>query len=135
MTENPLLKKLKMEPGQHVLIMNAPEGYLYRLEPLPEGVDVDPDDKGQYDFVHLFVANTADLAHFWPLVQMMIRKDTMLWISYPKGTSKVKTDLNRDKGWEMMKTAGFEAISQVSVDEVWSALRFRPAELIKRKGQ
>lgn len=133
MTENALVKKLKMKAGQHVLIMNAPEGYLYRLEPLPEGVSMDPDDNGQYDFVHLFVANTSDLAHFWPLVPLMLRSDATLWISYPKGTSKVATDLNRDKGWEMVKMAGYDTVSQISIDDIWSALRFRPSELVKRK--
>ena len=50
----------------------------------------------------------------------------LFWISYPKGSSKVPTDLNRDVFWEALEHLGVRPVTQVSVDEVWSALRFRP---------
>lgn len=45
----------------------------------------------------------------------------------------MKTDINRDVGWDVVKRAGFEPVSQVSIDDVWSALRFRPSDLVSQK--
>jgi hypothetical protein len=52
--------------------------------------------------------------------------EVKLWIAYPKGGSGVDTDLNRDVGWEPVKDLGLRPVAQVSVDRIWSALRFRP---------
>ena len=59
-----------------------------------------------------------------------ITYDGVLWISYPKRSSKVKTDLSRDVGWDVVANAGLRPVTQVSVDETWSALRFRPLEQV-----
>lgn len=125
MTENVLVQTLQMQPGQHLLIMNAPEDYLYRLEPLPEGVDFDPNEEGRYDFVHIFAADPGDLSHYWPLAAMMLARDATLWISYPKEASQLAAGLTRETGWELVKAAGYDRVAQVSIDDTWSAFRFR----------
>ncbi len=51
----------------------------------------------------------------------------MLWVTYPKGTSKVKADINRDIIREYARTIGLEAVALVSVDDTWSALRLKQA--------
>ncbi|MCC3159628.1 hypothetical protein LJ737_20470 [Hymenobacter sp. 15J16-1T3B] len=64
--------------------------------------------------------------------------DAAVWVAYPKGTSKkYRCEFNRDNGWAALGQAGFEPVSQVAIDEDWSALRFRRVEFIKsmtRKG-
>ncbi len=58
--------------------------------------------------------------------------DAVLWMVYPKGTSKkTKCEFNRDSGWPALGAAGFEPVRMVAVDEDWSALRFRRVEHIK----
>lgn len=60
-----------------------------------------------------------------------VTPEGMLWINYPKGTSKIKTDINRDTGWQTVTDLQFEGVSLVSIDETWSAMRFRPIGLVK----
>ena len=52
----------------------------------------------------------------------------MLWIAYAKGTSKVKTDVNRDRLWAAVQPIGWQPVRQIALDEVWSAMRFKPVE-------
>ena len=123
-----LLKKLRMQAGQRVLILNAPPGYVESLEDLPEGVEVSEQAGGKFDFVHLFVKDSAELDQLRSAATGAVEYDGLLWISYPKKSAKVDTDLTRDVLWELMGDTGLRPVTQVSVDKVWSAMRFRPAD-------
>jgi hypothetical protein len=126
MTEKSLVQKLRMQSGQRVLIANAPIGYVEGVGQLPEGVQVDTQAEGEglYDFVHLFVLDRRELDRLGPGVTAAAKYDAVLWISYPKTSSGVATDLTRDVLWGLVP--GFRPVSQVAVDDVWSAVRFRP---------
>ena len=65
-----------------------------------------------------------------PAAIAAVAYDGLLWISYPKRSSKVETDLSRDVLWDLMMETGLRPVTQVSIDDVWSALRFRPAEKV-----
>ena len=132
MADSGLAKKLLIKPGQRIIILNAPPGYMDELGPLPDGVELPSKAEGSFDLVHLFVSNTGELASFAPEAVQAVKRDGVFWISYPKQSSKVKTDITRDRGWETVREAGFEPVSMVSINDVWSALRFRPSELVKR---
>ena len=121
-----------MQPGQHVLIMNAPPGYIEGLASVLEGIEVEPVGEGEYDFVHLFVADIAELERLGSAALRAVRYDGLLWISYPKKSSKLRSDLNRDTGWDVVAAAGLRPVTQVSIDQTWSALRFRPVERVGR---
>jgi hypothetical protein len=126
----PLAKKLRIQAGQRLLIVNAPEGYIDSLEDLPEGITISEKPDGEFDFVHLFVKNSAQYAEFGPATVRAIKYDGLLWVSYPKRSSKVATDLSRDSMWELLADSGLRPVTQVSIDAVWSAVRFRPTELV-----
>jgi len=130
MGKTTLAGKLRMQPGQRVLIMNAPTGYVEGLDPLPEGIALAEVPEGKYDFVHLFATNGAELERLGPVAVESVTYDGLLWISYPKRSSKVKTDLSRDVGWDVVANAGLRPVTQVSIDETWSVLRFRPIEKV-----
>jgi hypothetical protein len=130
MAEATLAKKLRMQSGQRVLILNQPPGYMELLGDLPDDVTVSHEPEGEYDLVHLFVKNSTDLKHLLPVALKAVEYDGLFWISYPKQSSKVQTDLNRDVLWELMMETDLRPVTQVSVDQVWSALRFRPAERV-----
>lgn len=125
-----LVKKLRMQPGQRVLILNAPEGYIEALGDLPEGIELSEQAGGKFDCVHLFVKNSAQLDELQLTAMQAVEYDGLYWISYPKKSAKVETDLTRDVLWELMGDTGLRPVMQVSVDNVWSALRFRPAERV-----
>jgi hypothetical protein len=126
MPESALAKKLKLKAGQHTAIINAPEGYLEALRPLPDAVELLDHVEGKVDWVQLFVTNKSELDRIAPQVIAALKPESLLWISFPKGTSKIQTDLTRDKGWDTIQQADLKWINLVSVDETWSAFSVRP---------
>lgn len=138
MAQSSLIKKLRIKPGQRIIVINPPPGYLDQLGDLPEGVELSESESlalanqagDTFDFVHLFVKNVAELERLGPSALRAVKHDGLLWISYPKRSSKVETDISRDVGWDVIKEAGLRPVTQVSIDAVWSALRFRPAERV-----
>jgi hypothetical protein len=125
------IKKLRMGTARRALVLNAPAGYVASLGEIPEGVPVDEVPEGKYDFVHLFV---KDSTVFHDLIDGALEAaeyDALFWISYPKRSAKVETDLSRDVMWQLMGDTGLRPVAQVSIDEVWSALRFRPTEQVR----
>jgi hypothetical protein len=126
MANSPLLKKLGVKPGYRVLVLNAPDGYLDQLTPLPEKAELATKGKGPFDVVQLFVKNKAQVDRDAAKAIQAVRPRGLLWIAYPKKSSKVETDISRDVGWEAMKRADWEGVAIVAIDDTWSALRFRP---------
>src|SRR5947208_2693838 len=124
MTDGAVSRKLQIKPGRRVFVMNAPVDYSQIVGALPEGASVTTDPKGA-DVVHLFVTNRAELDAHLSTATRLASPDTILWISYPKRGRGIATDLTRDVGWEALRQAGFDPVSQVAIDDVWSALRFR----------
>ncbi|MFL5805041.1 MAG: hypothetical protein ACJ8CR_25270 [Roseiflexaceae bacterium] len=126
MPDNALTKKMKLKPGQHAAIVQAPAGYVDTLRPLPENVDIADQLEGTFDWVQLFVKNQAELERLLPQAVAALKLESMLWISFPKGTSKIQTDLTRDRGWDAVQQADLKWLSLVSVNETWSAFALRP---------
>jgi hypothetical protein len=113
-----LAKKLNLKPGMRA-----------RIEGKPAEVDlgdVEPATGEDPDAVIVFVRTLADTDTTCGPVVEAANQDGLAWIAYPKG-GKLGTDLNRDILWKHMLEKGIEAVRQVSIDETWSALRFRPA--------
>jgi hypothetical protein len=121
-----IAKKLRLQDCKRALIMNAPEGYRQILGEPPEGVVIDSEPSGTVDFAQLFVQNREQLDLAIDRVLEVIEFDSLLWISYPKGRSGVTTDLNRDRLSEILADRGIRPVAQISIDSVWSAMRFRP---------
>ena len=126
MPESALARKMKLRPGQRAALVNAPEGYLKELSPLPAGVEVAEKLQGQFDWVQVFVKNKAELDKLAPKVVRALKLESLLWITFPKGTSKIQTDLTRDEGWDALQKAKLKWVNLISVDETWSAFALRP---------
>ncbi|GIP32211.1 hypothetical protein [Paenibacillus sp. J2TS4] len=122
-----LLQKLRYKNGQ-AAVLNAPSGFSLGIE------DGEMLDGTIYDFVLLFVNNAREAEEWLPRVLPLLNEDALFWITYPKQSSKVKTDINRDTLNTMVQNnTVYRAVSNVSVDETWSALRFRPQNKVKTK--
>jgi len=126
MTDRPLTERLGLKGQLRALILNAPKGYRTLLGPLPPDITVNTKPSGRYDFVHLFVANKTELATLGPSALAAVKPMAIFWISYPKQGGGLETDITRDHGWDLVSDAGFETVAQVAVNDIWSALRFRP---------
>ena len=126
MAESALSKKMKLKPGHRAAIVNAPAGYLKELKPLPTGATVGEKLSGYFDWIQIFMENKAELERTLPKTISCLKPESILWISFPKGTSKIQTDLTRDKGWESLKKVDMKWITLISVNETWSAFSMRP---------
>lgn len=127
MSDTPLALKLKLKPGTQAAILNPPEGYLVELA--PERVTFDHTLSGLYEWIQIFVQNQAELNAWFPALAAALETESLLWVSFPKATSKIQTDLTRDQGWERL--AGLKRVTLVSLDKTWSAFafrRYRPGE-------
>jgi len=121
---NTLSQKLKIKEGYTLRTINAPENFVQTLSPLPAGVKISGDAKN-YNQVHWFVRNKAQMERELNNILKLIKDDVVCWIYYPKGASKIQTDLTRDKGWDTLLKHDFQWLSLISFDDTWSAFAMR----------
>jgi len=126
MAEILLIQKMKLKSGQRAAIINPPEGYLKEIGPLPAGVELSDKLNGRFDWIQIFVKNKAEIDVLFPGVVSALKSESLLWVSYPKGSSKIQTDLTRDKGWDVVSQAELKWINLISVNATWSAFSLRP---------
>jgi hypothetical protein len=128
-----LSKKLRILPGTRVLTLDAPDSFASLLEPLPDKASLSTRSSGKFDVIILFANDSKALEKGLPRITAALGDEAVFWICYPKKSSGVKTDLTRDVGWKAVEEAGFGGVSQVAIDETWSALRFKQEARIDRK--
>ncbi|MCB9112179.1 MAG: hypothetical protein H6634_13130 [Anaerolineales bacterium] len=120
-----LARRMKLQEGQLAVLLNAPEGALQELEPLPFGVILSENGKIPADWILIFVKNQAELEKVLPKALKLFQPETLLWIAYPKKTSRIKTDFTRDTGWSFLQDKGLRWLTLVSFNEDWSAFAMR----------
>ena len=76
------------------------------------------------DFGLVFAVNENQLNGILRDVMPALKDNSKFWVAYPKITSKIVTDLNRDSSWQQLTSAGYESVNEVALDHVWSAARF-----------
>lgn len=130
MSSKPIYEKLRMAEQSSVLVLNCPDDYQSIVGPIPRRVKISSTPGIEADFVHLFASNKEELDTYIDLTLEAIKDDGLLWISYPKGSSKIETDINRDRIWELLKAKGIRPVTQISINETWSTIRFRPEERV-----
>ncbi|MES1215654.1 MAG: YdeI/OmpD-associated family protein [Bacteroidota bacterium] len=118
--------KLKIKTGYSLLTINAPADFKKGLQTLPAGVKIVENGK-EYNQVHWFVLNRAQLEKEMSKVMKLVKANVVVWVYYPKGSSKIQTDLTRDKGWDCLLSHGDRLtwISLISFDDTWSVFGFR----------
>lgn len=130
-----VLKKLGYKNQDPILIMNAPEEYKTAFA--DKVVEIHTKIDSKYSFIQVFETELAKAKEKAVDLIGALESDGHLWLCYPKGTSKkFKSDINRTKSWEIFSPFGFEPVSQVSIDDDWSAMRFRHVDnisMMKRK--
>ncbi len=121
-----LLGKLRYKGGR-AEVLNAPE--VFQLSDAPASANED-----KSDFVLLFVNNAEEVDKWVPEVIPGLKEDAVFWIAYPKQSSKVKTDINRDILAAMVQdNTPYRPVSAAALDTTWSALRFREKTKVKTK--
>lgn len=130
---NPISKKLGLKPDMRALVVAAPSAYLKSLAPLPEGVVISETMSGTHEFVQFFAMRRSDIETSAKKLLKSAAPGALVWITYPKKTSGVESDLSREEVWAAMAGTGWRPVSQIAIDEVWSALRFRPPEDVRKR--
>jgi len=131
-----LLNKLNYKAQLRIAVINAEQSFYKALARELKGVitDDDIDQRCPYEFMILFVKSAADVDMLAPVALHNLTADGVLWFCYPKKSSKkYSSNLERDKGWKALNEAGFYGIRMVSIDDNWSAMRFRNIRFIKSK--
>jgi len=125
--------KLRIKPQYNLLTLNAPADFKKGLLGLPEGVKLSDSGKN-YNQVHWFVLSKAQLEKEMSKVMKLVlrqaqdnKPDVTVWVYYPKGSSKIQTDLTRDKGWDCLLAESDKLtwISLISFNDTWSVFGFR----------
>lgn len=126
-----LAQKLQLKPDQSLALMNAPQGVAGTLsQELPANPLVTLEQDSPAGAWILFVNNLAEALSLVPAALQQVDPNGLVWVAYPKGSSKIKTDINRDILWEALKPTGWRPVRQIAVDDTWSALRYRPADQV-----
>ncbi|MGL4598215.1 MAG: hypothetical protein ACRCYO_11825 [Bacteroidia bacterium] len=130
----PLFKKLNFKNQKSIVVINHPESFEEELKQMSTVAEIIRDVKKAkaIEFVICFATKQKELDEQLKQYKNKLEGDALVWICYPKGSSKKYTcDFNRDTGWGNVGNAGLEPVRVVALDEDWSALRFRKVEFIK----
>lgn len=119
----PLAKKLGLVPGSRVLALGAPRPYGKLVAPLPAGIELVARPARTTDLVHLFETRRAELARRLANLRSRLRSEVPVWISWPKKSAKVVTDLTEDVVREVALPLGYVDVKVCAVDAVWSGLK------------
>lgn len=120
----PLAKKLGIRPGAAVALLEAPEGFERRLDPLPPDVEIRRGARGRASLVLLFALSMADLRRRFTAAARLLDQGGSAWIAWPKKASGVATDLNETSVRAFGLAAGWVDYKVCAIDETWSGLLF-----------
>lgn len=119
----PLPQKLGIKPGMIVVAIEAPANYRKLLGEIPSGVNFGTRPIGSTKFVHLFATRRSELAQQLSILRRKIADDAVVWVSWPKKSSGVATDVSEDVIRAVALPLGFVDIKVCAVDETWSGLK------------
>jgi hypothetical protein len=126
MSEKTVAEKLLIKEGYRVVIINEPRGYRIARGKLSQNIDLSTKESGPADLIQFFVSSRKELEAKLPSLKAILQPKGLLWITYPKGTSKLPADINRDSIGAYALSIGLQPVAMISVDENWSALRLKP---------
>ena len=136
----PLWKKLGIREGTTVLTANAPRNYRKLLPGLPKGVTFVTEAEPPVEFIHLFLDSARELTATLPRLLTVLAPDGTLWVSWPKKSSGVPTDMTEDTIRDAALPLGLVDVKVCAVDATWSGLKLvirksnRPQTRSKAKG-
>lgn len=120
---SPLAKKLGLKAGSHLVLVGAPDTYLALIEPVPNGVTVGVRISGTTDVVHVFTTRRVELLGILTGCRSKLKPTAIVWVSWPKKSAKVPTEVTEDVIRELALPLGFVDVKVCAVTEVWSGLK------------
>lgn len=129
MSQLTIVEKLHLNDERNLLIQGLPSSIEKQFAKLSFAKNVTPLLKNRkIDWALVFAVNENQLNSILKDVLPALHGESKLWIAYPKTTSKIASDLNRDCSWSCLTGCGYEGVAQVALDHVWSALWWKKTE-------
>jgi hypothetical protein len=119
----PLARKLGITEGSRVWLVNAPPHYAALVAPLPEGVGFASRPSRATNLAHVFSRERRHLDKTLRTARATLGADVAIWVSWPKKSSKVPTDITEDTIREVALPMGLVDVKVCAVDETWSGLK------------
>ena len=119
----PLAKKLGLKRGSNLVLVGAPKDYAALIAPVPSGVKFSARVSETTDIVHVFSTRRTDLLSFLVACRSKMKSTAMVWVSWPKKSAKVATEIDEDIIRELALPLGFVDVKVCAVTEVWSGLK------------
>ena len=123
----PLAQKLGIKSGSTLLLDGAPRDYP------SDGATVARSLSDRVDLVHIFTKSSVELDAKLRKLRERIRDDAVVWVSWPKKSSKVPTDITEDGIRDIALPLGFVDIKVCAVDETWSALKLVVRRVLRKQ--
>ncbi len=117
-----LLEKLYFKPGMRAFTDGE------AAQEFSELLSIPTEANEKVDFILLLAENSKILNNQIPKIKELLKPDTLFWVAYPKKTSLIVSDLQTDEGWKPIKTLGYRPVSQIALNNIWTALRIKPGE-------
>lgn len=128
-----LLEKLQLKDEKNLLIQGLPSTVEKQFVKISFAKNVTPLLKSRkIDFALVFAISHKQLQDILKDVVPALHEDAKLWVAYPKVSSKIVSDLSRDCTWECISRFGFESVRLIALDNIWSAVRFKKADAIRK---
>jgi hypothetical protein len=125
MSDKSIAQKLLVKPGESFVLLNAPQDYAAQMGNSPSGVTLETTLSGQADTIQCFITSMQQLKDMLPGLKAALKPGGKLWLTYPKLTSKLKSDVNRDTIYTYAMTIGLQGVAMIAVDDDWAALRVK----------
>jgi hypothetical protein len=119
----PLVKKLGVKDGCRIVLLDAPPEYPALLQAVPPGVSFEVTASSNTDLAHVFVTDRNQLAKYLSVLRKKLRPDAMIWVSWPKKSSRVPSTVTEDTVREIALPLGLVDVKVCAISEVWSGLK------------
>lgn len=118
------IEKLGIKPGFTFVLLHLPQEIRPLFSSLPHDITLLHAVRQNVNAIHFFTKEREELETTFPKLAHAIRRDGMVWISWPKGSSKLETDLNENNIRDIGLENGMVDVKVIAVDEDWSGLKF-----------
>ena len=127
-----IFEKLQLQNEKTILIQGLPSSIEKQFSKVSFAKNLTPLlCSRKLDFALVFAVSDAQLNSILKDIFPALKDETKLWIAYPKVTSKIVTNLNRESSWNELTTAGFESAEKVTLDHVWVAVNYKRSEIVE----
>lgn len=128
-----VLEKLQLKDEKNILIQGLPSTVEKQFVKISFAKNVTTLLKiRKIDFALVFAISQKQLSDILREIVPALHEDAKLWIAYPKVSSKIVSDLSRDCNWECISRLGFESVRLITLDSIWTAMRFKKSEQPKK---